>query len=162
FEQARQLRHDSLLKAGIIHRKADTVIEINTADTNSLQYIRGIGKYSAVQIIRYRQQLGGYHSLEQLREIDNLDYMAWDSVMPHLRIDTTLISKINVQTASVERLMHHPYISFTQAKKLYEKRRRNIRLKDMDELVPAVFTNEEAGRIKPYLDFTPPPKPSRR
>ncbi len=158
IERARQARRDSLLKTGQIHEKKDTVIELNTADTNDLQYIRGIGGYTARQIIRYRDQLGGYYHPDQLREIKQLDYVLWDSVTPHLTADTALIHRINVQTASVEQLNRHPYIRFTQAKAIYETRRRRIRLSGMDDLCPAVLTQEEAGRLRPYLDFTPPPR----
>ena len=162
IEQAYQTRRDSLLKAGKIHIKKDTVIELNTADTNDLQYIRGIGSYTARQIIRYREQLGGYHRHDQLRELTQLDYASWDSIIPHLTVDTALIRKINVQTASVERLSRHPYIRFTQAKNIYETRRRKIHLTGMQDLCPAVLTQEEADRLKPYLDFTLPPKHDRR
>lgn len=158
IERAYQERRDSLLKAGVIHLKKDTVIELNTADTGDLQYIRGIGSYTARQIVRYRDLLGGYSHPGQLREIERLDYMKWDSVMPHLTADTALIRRINVQTAPMERLTRHPYISFTQAKAVYETRRRKIRLTGMEDLCPSVFTQEEAARIRPYLDFTPPPK----
>lgn len=162
IERAYQARRDSLVKAGVIHLKKDTVIELNTADTSDLQYIRGIGSYTARQIVRYREQLGGYYSPDQLREIERLDHTNWDSVMPHLTADALLIRRINVQTASVERLTRHPYISFTQAKTVYETRRRKIRLTGMEDLCPSVFTHEEAAKISPYLDFTPPPKDGRR
>ena len=57
--------------------KKDTVLELNSADTIELQYIRGIGSYYAKQIVRYRQQLGGYYKVEQLREIMELEDSAY-------------------------------------------------------------------------------------
>lgn len=162
IQQAYLSHRDSLIKAGKLHLKKDTVIELNTADTNDLQYIRGIGSYTARHIIRYREQLGGYCHPNQLRELTQLDYADWDSILPHLTADTTLIRKINVQTASVERLNRHPYIPFTQAKSIYETRRRKIRLAGMDDLCPAVLKQEEADKLRPYLDFTPPPKHENR
>ena len=161
--QSAYLQHrDSLIKAGKLHIKKDTIIELNTTDTADLQYIRGIGGYTARQIINYRNQLGGYYSTRQLLEIKHIDYLNWDSILPHMTVDTTKITRINIQMASVERLRRHPYISFTQAKSAYELRRRLIRLKGIEDLYPSVFTKEEAERLKPYLDFTPLPKPVRR
>lgn len=162
IETAYMQRRDSLIKIGKLHIKKDTIIDINTADTNDLQYIRGIGKYTAIQIIRYRSLLGGYYTTQQLLEIQQIEYLNWDSVMPHLICDSSLIQPIQVNIASVEKLRHHPYISFTKAKAIYETRRRKIRLNGIEDLCPSVFTAEEASKIRPYIDFTPPAKPAHR
>lgn len=45
-------------------------IEINGADTTELMKIPGIGSYYSRQIVRYRNQLGGFVSKEQLLEIE--------------------------------------------------------------------------------------------
>jgi DNA uptake protein ComE-like DNA-binding protein len=136
-----------------VHEKRDTIIELNSADTSSLQYIRGIGKYTAVQIVRYRQRLGGFVSVEQLREIEGLDYVKWDSVMPHLWADREQIERLKINTASVERLQRHPYMSFEQAKAVYTLRRKRIRLHNIEELRGLPFTEEQLTRLAPYLDF---------
>lgn len=48
--------------------KKDTIIDLNHCDTTDLLYLRGIGPYTAIQIIRYREQLGGYASPTQLTD----------------------------------------------------------------------------------------------
>ena len=153
MQNAYQQRRDSLIAIGKIHEKKDTIIELNQADTNDLKYLKGIGSYVARQIVHYRQQLGGYYSYQQLYEIERLDFVVWDSILPHLTIDTTLITPIAIQSASVERLMHHPYLNFTQAKAIYETRRRKIRLSGMADISPSILTEKEAQRIRPYLQF---------
>ena len=45
------------------------VIELNSADSTALVSIRDIGPYYANKILRYREQLGGFHATRQLKEI---------------------------------------------------------------------------------------------
>ncbi len=133
--------------------KRDTILELNSADTASLQLIRGIGKYTAIQIVRYRTQLGGYASVEQLREIDNLPTVV-DSIMPYFTVCPDSIQPIRVNRASVEYLNRHPYLSFTQAKAIYELRRNEIRLTTIDQIKETgLFTEEDLSRLVPYLSF---------
>jgi len=44
-------------------------IELNAADTTELKKLKGIGSYYAKLIIKYRNLLGGFHSIEQLLEV---------------------------------------------------------------------------------------------
>lgn len=134
------------------HPKRDTVIELNSADTSSLQFIRGIGRYTAVSIVRYRQQLGGFVSTKQLREISGIPSERIDSMLPHLIVDTSLVTPIAVNRASVKQLYRHPYIPYRQAEQVYDLRRRRIRLKGINEL-SEIFTPDELRRLAPYLSF---------
>ena len=134
--------------------KKDTVLELNSADTTELQYIRGIGSYYAKQIVRYRQQLGGYYKVEQLREIIELEDSAYTAMAKHFTVDTTQIQRIKVNMASVERLKRHPYINFYAARSIYETRRNAFQLNGISELsdkdgLPA----DVLEKLRPYLSF---------
>ncbi len=147
-----------------VSHKRDTIIELNCADTTSLQCIRGIGSGIAKQIIRYRQQLGGYYSAEQVREIESLQQydadtfmvFCFDSVIPHLWAEADSIHPIAVNHASVHRLQRHPYLRFEQAQALYALRRNRFRLTSIDELRSvACFSDSDIVRLIPYLSFEP-------
>lgn len=134
--------------------KKDTVLELNSADTTELQYIKGIGSYYAKQIVRYRQQLGGYYKVEQLREIIELEDSAYTAMAKHFTVDTTQIQRIKVNMASVERLKCHPYINFYAARSIYETRRNAFQLNGISELsdkdgLPA----DVLEKLRPYLSF---------
>lgn len=134
--------------------KKDTVLELNSADTTELQYIKGIGSYYAKQIVRYRQQLGGYYKVEQLREIMELEDSAYTAMAKHFTVDTTQIQRIKVNMASVERLKRHPYINFYAARSIYETRRNAFQLNGISELsdkdgLPA----DVLEKLRPYLSF---------
>lgn len=141
-----------ITSTSVSHPKCDTIIELNSADTSSLQFIRGIGLYTAIRIIQYRNQLGGYYSVNQLYEIAEIPSDRTDSLLPHLTVDTSLIVQLPVNQSSVKRLYRHPYISYRQAEQVYDQRRRKIRLNGIEDL-SGIFTADELRRLMPYLQF---------
>lgn len=146
------LRRDTLPR--YVSQKRDTVLELNTADTAELQLLRGIGRWTAVQMVRYREQLGGYYSTRQLYEIEHIDHAMLDTVVERFTVDTTLIRRINVNRCAVSTLSHHPYLRFEQAKAIYELRRNKVRLLSVDDLrsLPQL-SPELIDRLSPYLVF---------
>ena len=145
-------RRDTLLR--YVSHKRDTILELNTADTAQLQLLRGIGRWTAMQIVRYREQLGGYYSVEQLREIPHIDQQMLDTVLQHFTLDTTRITPLRVNRCAVGTLSHHPYLRFEQARAIYEHRRQHIRLSGLDDLrsLPEL-TQDDLLRLRPYLSF---------
>ena len=143
---------DTVITAYTSRIKRDTILDLNTADTTEFMLLRGVGRFTAMQIIRYRQALGGYYSTSQLYEISEIANDRIDSLLPHLYADTSLITPIDVNRASVKQLYRHPYISYKQAEQLYDLRRRKLRLHSPDEL-SAVFSPDERQRLLPYLRF---------
>ena len=137
-----------------VSHKKDTVLELNTADTTQLQMLRGIGRWTAVQIVRYRRQLGGYYSVEQLREIPHIDQQMLDTVLGRLTVDTTLITRLAVNRIGVTGLQRHPYLRFEQAKGIYELRRKRLTLQTIDDLreIPGLG-EEDIDKLSHYLSF---------
>jgi competence ComEA-like helix-hairpin-helix protein len=142
-----------------LSNKRDTVLNLRTADTTELKMIRGIGAYRAKQIVRYREQLGGFASVEQLCEVKALqplfsDSLSADSLLRHFVLDSVKVAPLRVNSARVETLQRHPYISFEQAKAIYELRRRKIRLKNIEQLRTLdCLTEADLRRLQPYLHF---------
>lgn len=148
-----------------VSHKRDTILNLRTADTTELKMIKGIGSYRAKQIIRYREQLGGFASLEQLREVKALqpllkDSLSTDSLLSHFFLDSVHIVPLRVNSMHVERLQRHPYLSFEQARAIYELRRRKIQLKHLDQLRTLdCLTEQDIQRLRPYLSFEQKQKP---
>ena len=155
--QMDSVRTDSLPR--YISPKRDTILNLRTADTTELKKIRGIGSYRARQIVRYRKELGGFVHTEQLREIKALqplltDSLQADSLLSHFWIDSIIIVPLQVNNCRAETLERHPYLSFEQAKAIYELRRKKIRLESIEQLRRLdCFTEEELRRVEPYLSF---------
>ena len=87
------------------------VIELNSADSTALVSIRGIGPYYANKILRYREQLGGFHATRQLKEI-KFQYLNIDSLLPHFSVNPALIRKKELDTMSFKSVLHHPYLVY--------------------------------------------------
>lgn len=135
-------------------KRTDIIVDLNSADTTLLMQIKGIGRGYAKAIVRFRQQTGGFVSVNQLSEIWGMKPENLERIRPYCKVNQELVQKIRVNTASAERLKSHPYFNFYQAKALYELRRRNGKLKDINELtVLPEFTPESIQRLKPYLSF---------
>ena len=126
---------------------------MNHCDTTELQLIRGIGKYTAIQILRYREQLGGYYSTRQLTD-EAFAKLHLDTLLAHFIVDTTAITLIDVNSCSIDRLQHHPYLRYTQAKAIYNLRRKKVKLSSIEELktLPEL-SEEDIKRLTPYLSF---------
>lgn len=152
LERIDSTRRDSVRY--VAHIKKDTILELNSTDTAELQLIRGIGRYTATQIIHYGQRLGGYANPQQIREIERLDASLLDSIIPHLTANADSIHPLRINYYSVERMTRHPYLTYTQAAALYEYRRMHIRIKSLDELrsLPE-FSAQDIERLLPYLSL---------
>jgi competence ComEA-like helix-hairpin-helix protein len=147
------VRLDSLPKWRSI--KKDTILNLRTADTTELKFIRGIGSYRAKMIVRYREQLGGYVRVEQILEARGMDKVIADSILSHFYIDSVVVNKMPVNKMRPEVLQRHPYLNFEQAKAIYEYRRKHIRIKSAEELKKIKgLSPTDIEKISIYLDFS--------
>lgn len=135
------------------HIKKDTILDLNHCDTAELQLIRGIGRYTAIRIVHYRQQLGGYYSPAQLTD-EAFSGLHLDTLFAHFTAEPTDVHTIDVNSCPLDRLQRHPYLRYNQAKAIYTLRRKNVRLHSIDDLrsLPEL-TQKDIERISPYLRF---------
>ena len=164
WAQERQLRYDSARLADSLWRdsvgfrfpkriKKDTILNLNRCDTAELQLIRGIGPYAAKRIASYREQLGGFYSLDQLSD-STLAPLHIDTLVSHFFINPEDVRTMPVNRSSIQALQQHPYLRFQQAKAVYNLRRQKIRLRSLDDLRTLnEFSEQELERLAPYLSF---------
>ena len=132
----------------------DTIINLRTADTTELKMLPGIGSYRARQIVRYREQLGGFVRVEQVLEAKGMEGVNADTLLPHLYIDSVIVQQIPVNQVSVQRLARHPYLRFEQAQAIYQLRRRKMHLESIQQLHSiGEFSAETIEMLTPYLNF---------
>jgi len=153
IKEIKNIKSDSLFKRRKVFNK-ELLVDLNSADTTLLMQIAGIGRGYAKGIIRFRQQTGGFVSIDQLGEVYGMRQENLERIRPFCKVNTDLVKKIKVNIASVERLKGHPYLNFYQSRAIYELRRKKGKLKNISDLkVLPEFTPESLSKIEPYLNF---------
>ncbi|HEY0978638.1 MAG TPA: helix-hairpin-helix domain-containing protein, partial [Flavobacteriales bacterium] len=108
-------------------------VELNTADSLALVGVRGIGPSFAKGILKYRNRLGGFHSLDQLAEVyvlrDKPD--ALERIRQAVVLDATHLRRFNLNTVTAEELGPHPYAGWKVAKALVAYRQSHGPFKDV-------------------------------
>lgn len=134
-------------------------IDINSADSATLVSLRGIGPKSVVHILRYRELLGGYHSTAQLLELAAVTEDNFQHFSPQIYCDSAKIKKICINFASPKELEVHPYLSNRMLRRIINHRELKGGWSTVEEMIEDnIFSEEEAARIAPYLDFGTTPK----
>ncbi len=136
--------------------KTDEMVELNSADTTRLKQLRGIGSGYAKMIVSYREKLGGFYRAEQLLEVYKFPDETYQKIKNQLQVDTTLIRKIKVNTATVKELKAHPYISYYQALSIVENRELQVEMRYnslYDMVVDEDLKEEDILRVAPYFSF---------
>ena len=125
-------------------------ISVNSTDTAELMRVPGIGTYYAKQIVQYGKRLGGYVSIYQLSEIEGFP----ETAIAYFTVDTTEITKLNVNTMSLNELKRHPYINYFQAKAITDYRRLKGNIRSLHDLhLLKDFTEEDINRLQPYVEY---------
>jgi len=126
------------------------VIDIGTADTTQLKLIPGIASKRAARIVAYRKQLGGFVNVEQAMEAIEMP----DTVLRYMTLAPQPVRKIDVNHLSVQQMMKHPYLSFYQAKAIFEHRRNKGPLHSIEEMEHLDgFKPTDIDRLRPYITF---------
>lgn len=127
-----------------------TIVDLNKADTSILKRIPGIGSTLARMIVVYRQRLGGFYDVSQLQEVPHVgvELNKW------FVVTSAGLHKIQVNSASLDKLRSHPYMDFYKAKAIMEYRRKRGKIKGLSQLsMFEEFTEKDLKRLSPYLTF---------
>lgn len=128
------------------------IVNVNTASEEELLQIKGIGPFFAKQIIRRRDQLGGFTQKDQLLEVWKMDQEKLDIIAPSLLINSDQVRKININTASVDELKIHPYISWNLANSIVKLRSQIGGYKQISDVKKSVLmTDDLYEKLKRYL-----------
>ena len=127
-----------------------TLVDVGVADTTELKKIPGIGSGISKAIVGYRNRLGGFYSLEQLREVR----FVTSEMMEWFKLDSISIRPLPVNRAGLDRLRNHPYLNFYQAKVILEHRKKHGEIKSLSQLsLYEEFTEKDLKRLSAYFSF---------
>jgi DNA uptake protein ComE-like DNA-binding protein len=133
--------------------KVSFTVELNSADTAVLKLLPGIGAVLSARIVKYRNLLGGFYSINQLKEVYGWPSDLTVKIEPYIIIDTIAIKPLCVNECSLTRLKEHPYIGFYKARDIVEYRKqKGALISDINEVYQLKsFTENDRQRLHFYL-----------
>lgn len=132
-------------------KKLPLKVELNSADSLGLVALDGIGPAFAKRILKYRQALGGFVALEQLKEVYGFSEEMYEQVKQQFTVEPATVKKIRLNHDDFKTINKHPYLSYELTKSICNMRRRNT----IDKPLLKGLVGEEAlcQKLLPYVDF---------
>lgn len=129
------------------------ITELNSADSLQILNIKGIGPAFTKRIIKYRNMLGGFHTINQLKDIYGMTDSLFLIITPQIQIDKSKISTIPINSIDLNSLRKHPYLNFQTAQAIYNYRFKHGKLTEKDIIELGIFNKEKLNLILPYFTY---------
>ncbi len=144
-------KQDSVMLAPLV--RIIPTFDLNQADTLQLKGVYGIGQKLSARIVKYRDALGGFVTMDQVSEIYGLDSAVVKRLATASFIDSTFQPrKLNINTAEERELAAHPYLKKTVARSIVTYRFQHGEFKSLGDLSNIHALDPETIRkIAPYL-----------
>ena len=143
-------RDDTIFANRTIKLTENERVNLNMLDTALMKKVPGVGSYYAKEIVRYGRRLGGYVSVKQLYEIEDLP----EDVMKYFVISQPTVRKMNLNKLNMREMKAHPYLNFYQCQAILDYRRLKGKLKSIDNLrMMKEFSPNDIERLLPYIEF---------
>ena len=137
--------------------KVPLKIKINSANEEEWMKLYGIGPAYSKRIVKFRDALGGFHSIDQIAEVYGLPDSTFQSIRINLVLDESSIRKININTATDSLLKQHPYLNWRTAKAVTNYRFQHGYFSGVDDLGKVKLLSDELlQNLVPYLSFDIP------
>ena len=137
------------------YRRAPLRVDLNAADTLTLQLLHGIGPTFARRIVRYRERLGGFVDREQLLEVYGMTPELVAHIAGSLTLDSTHVRRMKINVLPLKELLRHPYMDYYLARDVVKLRRQGMTLRDAEMLRTLPTCSDSVlQRLLPYLDFS--------
>lgn len=135
-------------------KKPVNLLDINTASEEDLLEIKGVGPFFAKQIIKKRNELGGFVDKRQLLEVWKMDNDKFQIIENQIVVEVKNITKIHLNSVTIEQLKAHPYVRWNLANSIIKMRDQHNGFKTIDEIKESVLiTDEIFEKLKPYLSL---------
>ena len=129
-------------------------LELNLCDTTEVVVVPQFGAKRAQKLVEYREKLGGFYAFEQVKEVFILQNIEVEFLKKYFTLDVSLIHKININTATYQELVTHPYIDSYLAKLIINHREKKGKFSSIDEVQKATNAYQELiEKLKYYVDF---------
>jgi competence ComEA-like helix-hairpin-helix protein len=129
-----------------------SAIDINTATAEEWKSLPGIGDILSDRIVKFRDRLGGFASIEQVAKTFGLRDSTFQLIKPFLKLASPVTNKVNINTAYESELLECAAISADVAKAIVIYRKQHGNFQTIDDLKKIVFmTDEMFQKIAPHV-----------
>ncbi len=126
--------------------------DLNHATLEDLIEIKGVGPATAKAILQYRDKLGGFHQVDQLKEVYLIDSTRYNLISKQCLPPTDSLRKIDLNHSDYYALKKHPYFSNRLAYELVQYKQLKGSFKTLNELRNVKGMNDSIfEKISPYL-----------
>jgi DNA uptake protein ComE-like DNA-binding protein len=131
--------------------------DLNKADSLQLMKIYGVGQKLSHRIISYRDKLGGFISISQIKEVYGLDSAVVEELASKSYVEENFQPRqININRVAEKELGTHPYVRYKLAKAIIAYRFQHGMYGSLEELKKIELIDEiKFAKIKPYLSANP-------
>ena len=142
-------------KTAFYKKEKTSIVDINTATTEDLMKINGIGPGFSERILNFRESLGGFVSMEQMQDVWGLPPEVITKLNANFKlVPSAQLKKIDINNASLKEIAQFPYFRYALAKEIVTYRSMNGDLKNVNDLTKIKgLSSEKASIIALYLNF---------
>ena len=127
-------------------------IDINEADSATWESLNGIGPVLAGRIIRFRDKLGGFYAISQIRETYGLPDSTFVKIQGSLQLNKVSLKNLDINQLDEKSLASHPYIRYKLARLIVLYRNNNGPFKQAKELLGIPLVDDSIYRkLEPYI-----------
>ncbi|MCF8322663.1 MAG: helix-hairpin-helix domain-containing protein [Flavobacterium sp.] len=131
------------------------ILDINQATKEDLIKIYGIGEATSLRILKFKEGLGGFVSMDQMNDVWGLSLEVIENLNSHFKVSAQpTVNKIDINNASIKELAQFPYFNYQIAKQIVTFRSMNGDFKNKDDLTKIKgLSIDKATIIALYLKF---------
>lgn len=119
-------------------------VDLNLADTASLKRLPGIGTKTAYRIVKYRDLLGFYSTVDQLKSVYGLNDRNFARMSPYLYVgDVSQFPRQDLNTATSRSLTYLPVFDKIDASRFIQARKQKGFFKDWEEVAAIQHLTQE-------------------
>lgn len=129
--------------------------DINAASADDLIALYGIGPALAERILKFRDKLGGFVSMEQMVDVWGLSDEVVTELETHFEVrGTPAVKRLKINEAGFREILGFPYFNYQLTKALLAYRSLHNRIASYDDLSKiAGFPNDRLQIISLYLEL---------
>jgi len=131
------------------------IIDINLASQEDLIKVYGIGPRLSERILKQKEALGGFISMDQMNDVWGLSPEVIEKLNEQFKVGVIpTVKKVKINDASAKELQLFPYFRYPLNKEIVTYRSMNNGIKNSEDLVKIKgFPVEKVKIIEKYLEY---------